>query len=120
MDKLVMSRMEFYGYHGVFPEENKLGQRFYVDLELGLDLALAGQTDDLRHTVNYAEVYEQVKHIVEGRPFKLIEALAEHIAFELLQTYTMVNEVIVRVTKPDPPVAAHFLGVTAEIHRKRA
>ncbi|MDF2720161.1 MAG: dihydroneopterin aldolase [Paenibacillus sp.] len=72
MDKMQLSRMQFYGYHGVFPEENKLGQRFYVDLALSLDLSEAGRTDDLDKTVNYAEVYERVKTIVEGRTFRLI------------------------------------------------
>ena len=33
MDKIYLNGMKFYGYHGVFPEENKLGQRFYVDLD---------------------------------------------------------------------------------------
>lgn len=43
MDKMVLHRMEYYGYHGVFPEERKLGQRFYIDLELELDLREAGE-----------------------------------------------------------------------------
>jgi dihydroneopterin aldolase len=115
-----LSRMQFYGYHGVFPEENKLGQRFYVDLELSLDLSKAGQTDDLEQTVNYAEVYERVKRIVEGKPFRLIEALAENVASDVLHQYTSVNDVTVRVVKPHPPFDIHFDGVTVEINRKRA
>lgn len=49
--------MEFYGYHGVFPEENKLGQRFKVDLTVELDLKRAGESDDLEHSVNYGEPF---------------------------------------------------------------
>ncbi|MBD2866071.1 MULTISPECIES: dihydroneopterin aldolase [Paenibacillus] len=120
MDTMRLSRMQFYGYHGVFPEENKLGQRFYVDLELSLDLSKAGQTDDLEQTVNYAEVYERVKRIVEGKPFRLIEALAENVASDVLHQYTSVNDVTVRVVKPHPPFDIHFDGVTVEINRKRA
>lgn len=119
MDKIKLERMEFYGYHGVFPEENKLGQRFCIDVELCLDLKPAGASDDLERTVNYAEVYETIKEIVEQRKFRLIEALAEHIASAVLDTYTVINELTVRVVKPHPPFAAHFLGVTVEIHRKR-
>lgn len=120
IDTMRLSRMQFYGYHGVFPEENKLGQRFYVDLELSLDLSKAGQTDDLEQTVNYAEVYERVKRIVEGKPFRLIEALAENVASDVLHQYTSVNDVTVRVVKPHPPFDIHFDGVTVEINRKRA
>ena len=50
--------MEFYGYHGVFPEENKLGQRFIVDLMVPVDLKRAGETDELEYSVNYGELFQ--------------------------------------------------------------
>ena len=53
MDKMTLKGMRFFGYHGVFPEENKLGQQYIVGLELKLDLSDAAQTDDLAYTVNY-------------------------------------------------------------------
>jgi dihydroneopterin aldolase len=119
VDKISIKGMRFYGYHGVFPEENKLGQQFYVDLELAIDLEQAAQTDDLTYTINYAELHSLTKEIVEGKPFKLIEALTGHIASRLLEAYTMINEVTVRVTKPHPPFDIHFDGVTVELCRKR-
>lgn len=119
MDKIKLNGMQFYGYHGVFPEENKLGQRFNVDIELFLPLDKAGLSDQLQDTVNYAEVYFRIKEIVEQRTYQLIEALAENIASELLHTYTSINEVTVRVIKPHPPFNVHFEGVTIEISRKR-
>jgi dihydroneopterin aldolase len=119
LDKIILSRMAFYGYHGVFPEENKLGQQFFVDAELSLSLELAGRTDELEHTVNYAEVYLTIQDIVEGKSFRLIEALAEKIASTLLQTYTSINEIKIRVIKPHPPFKVFFDGVTVEITRKR-
>lgn len=119
MDKMVLKKMEYYGYHGVFEEERKLGQRFYVDLELQLDLRDAGLHDDLSKTVNYAEVHERVKKIVEEESFKLIEALAERIASDLLDTYTVIDALTVKVTKPHPPFDIHFEGVTVELFRSR-
>lgn len=119
MDKMIIRRMEYYGYHGVFEEERKLGQRFYVDLELELDLRKAGINDDLNETVNYAEIHELAKEIVEKKSFKLIEALAEHIASSVLDTYTMVDALTVRVIKPHPPFDIHFEGVTVELYRTR-
>jgi dihydroneopterin aldolase len=120
MDSILMSHMQFYAYHGVYPEEHKLGARYIVDLELGLSLSEAGRTDDLTRTVNYAEVYERVRAIVEGERHKLIEALAERLASDLLQTYTSINEAVVTVTKPDPPIPAAFDGVAVRIRRKRS
>jgi dihydroneopterin aldolase len=120
LDKIILDGMQFYGYHGVFPEENKLGQRYQVDVEMHMPLAKPGASDKIEHTVNYAEAYEIIKAIVEQQVFKLIEALAERIASELLQTYTSINEITVCVVKPHPPVAMFFDGVKVQIHRKRA
>ncbi|BBH23314.1 dihydroneopterin aldolase [Paenibacillus baekrokdamisoli] len=119
MDKMMLKNMRFFGYHGVFPEENRLGQQYIVSVELKIDLSQAAQTDDLSYTVNYAEIHALVKVIVEGPPYKLIEALAGHIASGVLEAYTSVNEVTVFVTKPNPPFDIHFDGVTVELCRKR-
>jgi dihydroneopterin aldolase len=109
----------FYGYHGVYPEENKLGQKFYVDLDLRLDLSKAARSDNVEDTVNYAEIHAMVKRIVEGQPVNLIEALAEKIASAVLGTYTIINEAAVSVTKPNPPFDITFDGVTVELRRRR-
>jgi dihydroneopterin aldolase len=119
MDKMTLKGMQFFGYHGVIPEENKLGQRFYVELELCMDLQAAAESDDLALTVNYAELHALTKSVAEGSPFQLIEALAGHIASRVLDNYTIINEVTVRVTKPHPPFDIHFDGVTVELRRKR-
>ncbi|GLX71440.1 dihydroneopterin aldolase [Paenibacillus glycanilyticus] len=119
MDSMIMKGMQFYGYHGVFSEETRLGQKFIVDLDLKLDLDQAASTDDLDATINYAELYGEVKSVVQGQPYKLIEALAGGIATRVLEAYTMINEVTVRVTKPNPPFEIYFDGVTIELRRKR-
>ncbi|MDF2926326.1 MAG: hypothetical protein K0R57_5240 [Paenibacillaceae bacterium] len=120
MDRIVLERMQFFGYHGVLPEETRLGQRFVIDVEMFLDLEPAGRSDDLNLTVNYAEAYAKVKEIAEGKPFRLIEALAEQVASVLLQSYTSIYEIAVRVTKPHPPFETHFDGATVHIHRRRS
>lgn len=116
MDKIFLQKMYFYGYHGAYPEENRLGQRFYVDLELGIDLQPAARSDALELTVNYAEAYEVVKTIMEGPPVKLVETLAERIADQLLQRFSL-QQVLVRITKPDPPIPGHYQAVGVEIMR---
>ncbi|TJY38544.1 dihydroneopterin aldolase [Cohnella pontilimi] len=119
MDRMLLRRMQFYGYHGVFAEENKLGQKFIVDLDLRLDLSRASHSDNVEDTVNYAEIHALVKRIVEGPPVKLIEALAENIASGILGTYTIISEATVSVTKPNPPFDITFDGVTVELRRQR-
>lgn len=119
VDKIILNQMEFYGYHGVFKEETKLGQRFIVDLQAEVDLAKAGATDDLQYSVNYGQLFSDVKEIVEGEPYKLIEAVAENIAKKLLESYTLIEGLTVRIIKPDPPIPGHYKSVAVEITRKR-
>ncbi|MEK4027373.1 MULTISPECIES: dihydroneopterin aldolase [Bacillaceae] len=119
MDKIYVTGMEFYGYHGVFPEENKLGQRFRVDAVLEVSLRKAGQSDNLEDSVNYGEVYQVCKEIVENRTFKLVEAVAEHISLALLESFPKVTACTIKVIKPDPPIPGHYNHVAVEIMRRR-
>ncbi len=114
-----MNQLAFYGYHGVFAEEKKLGQRFIVDLVLQVELARAGTTDHLDDTINYGEVYEKVKEIVEGQSFRLVESVAERIANDLLNSFPLLQECTVKVIKPDPPIPGHYQSVAVELTRAR-
>ncbi len=119
LDKIIMSGMTFYGYHGVLPQERELGQQFVVDVELKLNLRLAGESDDPDKTVSYADVYEVVRQVVTGAPSKLIETVAESITGKLLQQFA-VQQVLVRVKKPAAPVPGQFSYMAVEIVRSQA
>ncbi|MGE3270886.1 MAG: deoxyuridine 5'-triphosphate nucleotidohydrolase [Chloroflexota bacterium] len=120
MDYIDLRGLTAYGYHGVLPEEQRLGQRFVVDVQLGLDLQAAGQRDDLLQTVNYAEVAEAVQSLVQGPPRQLIESLAESICAALLRRFPSVAQVRVRVGKPSAPISAvPSVQVAVEITRQR-
>ena len=109
-DRIRLNDMVFYGYHGVLPEERTLGQRFVASVELRTDLRAAGMTDDLTQTVNYAEVYDIVRDVVTGAPFRLIESVAERIALHVLDGYPMVESITVGIRKPEVPIAGSILG----------
>ena len=117
MDKIYINEMEFYGYHGVLPEETKLGQRFRISLIVELDLKKAGETDDLNETVSYAEIFDRCRDIVEGKPYQLIEAVAEKIASDVLTNFEKITRVTVKVIKPDPPIRGHYQSVAVEVVR---
>src|SRR5699024_2174387 len=119
LDKITLNRMQFYGFHGLLPEENKLGQRFYVDLKLFLDLHTAGKTDDMNDSIDYGHVYERVQSIVEGEAKHLLEAVADVIASDLLQSFDKLQAITVKITKPDAPIPGHFESVAIEIYRQK-
>ncbi|SES22543.1 dihydroneopterin aldolase [Gracilibacillus ureilyticus] len=119
MDKIYLHQMMFYGYHGLFPEERKLGQRFSVDLTMELDLAKAGKTDEMKYSIDYGAVYKTVKEVIEGKAVNLVETLAEKTAEQLFGNFPLLQACTVKVYKPDPPIPGHYKSVAVEIHRVR-
>lgn len=118
-DKIIMSNLAFFGYHGVMAEEKALGQKFFVDMTLYLDTQPAGESDDMAMSVHYGEVYQVIKNIVENQVFNLLEALAETIASEVLKGFPLLEAVKVCVKKPEAPVPGIFDYVAVEIMRDR-
>ncbi|OZU89549.1 dihydroneopterin aldolase [Virgibacillus indicus] len=120
MDKIILNNLQFYGFHGLLPEENKLGQRFNVDLELISDLKKPGETDNMNDSIHYGQVYETVQEIVEGEAKNLIEAVADSIAAKLLASFDLLHACRVKVIKPDPPIPGHYESVAVEIYREKS
>jgi len=95
--------MLFFGHHGVSPEEQALGGRYQVDMEVELSTKVAAASDELKDTVNYARLYKLTKEVIEGRSRHLIEALAEELASQVLSTFP-VQAVSVSLYKLNPPI----------------
>ena len=117
-DALVISGIECFGHHGVLEHERREGQIFVIDLALGLDSTPAAASDDLRDTVDYGSLVEQVKAAVEKDPVDLIETLAQRIADVCLWD-ARVQWARVTVHKPDAPIDVKFSDVALTITRKR-
>ena len=117
-DRIRIEGMVFEGTHGVHEHEQRHPQPFEVDIELVRDLGPAGRTDDLARTIDYSAVFTDVGRIVATTRFRLIEALAERIATDLLETYDP-DEVLVRICKPAVDLGGTFRAVGIEIVRTR-
>jgi len=118
-DRIVLANMVFQARHGVHDWEKVEAQRFEVDVELWLDARAAGVHDDLALTVDYGAVYEMTRRVVESTTFNLIEALAEAIAREALVAQPLVEEVVVRVRKPEVRLGGPLDHAAVEIRRTR-
>ena len=119
-DRIVLSNMQFEGTHGVLEEEHQAPQPFEVDVELHLDLAPAGRSDDLARTADYRQAFEICRSTIEGPTCQLIETLAERIAARLLAAYEPVGvaEVVVRIRKPAVMLPAVLDSAAVEITRR--
>ena len=118
-DQIALSGLRAVGHHGVYDHERRDGQEFIVDLVLELDTRAAAASDDVRDTVHYGELAEQVTAIVAGEPVDLIETLAARIADRVLR-FPLVDAVQVTVHKPSAPIAVPFGDVAVIIRRTRA
>ena len=117
-DELRVVGIECWGHHGVFDHERRDGQRFVVDLELGVDTAPAAASDDLRDTIDYGSLVKEVTAAVQHEPVDLIETLASRIAGVCLLD-ARVEWAKVTVHKPDAPIQATFADVQLTITRHR-
>src|ERR1043165_8491272 len=111
--------MAFQARHGVHDWEKVQPQRFEVDVELGLDLQPSGLEDDLARTVDYGPVYDTVRQVVESTTYNLLEALAEAICHELLGSQPAVDQVTVRIRKPEVKLGGPLAYAGVEITRQR-
>lgn len=109
--------LEIFAHHGVYPEETKNGQIFYVSADLYLDTWDAEHTDDLMDSVHYGIACERIKEVMTGKNYQLIERAAGEICEDLIQTFPELNKVQVRLYKPEAPIEIPFGTVFVEACR---
>ena len=119
MDRINIKNFEVFAHHGVYPEENILGQKYIVSAALYTDLRNAGKSDDLAESFDYNRICRDVKGYIENNTFKLIETVAEGLAEKLLTENPALHKVWLEVKKPWAPVAVHLETVSVEIERGR-
>ena len=116
-DSIRIIGIKGFGYHGVFEAERANGQDFIVDVELQVDLSRASLSDDVKDTINYAEVTALVVEEITTNPVSLIEKLAGRIAERIKTTFAQASYVTVTVHKPQAPVEAEVKDISVTISR---
>jgi len=117
MDEIRIDDLEVFAHHGVYEAETKQGQLFIVRAVLYADLRKAGQEDDLNLSTNYGEVCEFIADWMQEHTCKLIEAVAEKMANQLLLHFPLLKAVDLEIRKPQAPIALTFDCVSVKIHR---
>ncbi|PWT28981.1 2-amino-4-hydroxy-6-hydroxymethyldihydropteridine diphosphokinase [Butyrivibrio fibrisolvens] len=116
-DKITIKGLEVFANHGVYPEENRLGQKFVVNAVLYVDTRAAGLSDDLDLSVNYGTVCHQITDFLTANTYKLIERVAEELARHILINNPLVHEIDVEIEKPGAPIGLPLETVSVKIHR---
>jgi len=112
---IFLKDLRFHAFHGVMPQERKVGGDFLVSLRMGYDISKAMRTDEVSDTLNYAEVYALVRKEME-QPSALLERVAGRIAEALFASDPKILSVDLWLTKVNPPMGADCQGAGVELH----
>ena len=112
---IILREVRFHAFHGVMPQERKVGADFTVSLRVGVDLSLPAESDDVADTLNYATLYEVVKQQMEISS-QLLEHVAGRVGKAVIDTFPQVTGVDVTLTKLNPPMGADCAGASVELH----
>ena len=116
-DEIKITDLEVFANHGVFPEENTLGQKFVFTIKLYTNTRLAGKTDDLEDSINYGDVASFVTEYTKTHTVKLLETAAEELAEAMLLRYDMAKGVSVEIKKPWAPIGLPLREASVKIER---
>lgn len=119
MDKIRISRLEVYAYHGVLEHEKKQGQTFYISADLFVDLKPAAGTDDLEKTINYAEICQEITRLMTEKTYDLIETCGDVILRHIMGQYPQIKEMEVTIFKPQAPIGLPLDCVSVQLSRRR-
>ncbi|MFN3784379.1 MAG: dihydroneopterin aldolase [Spirosomataceae bacterium] len=114
MGSIALEGMSFFAYHGYYEEEQKIGNRYEVDIRIDTDLTIPAETDELLATINYEMLYACVASVMQEK-----HKLLEHVAREIIQKVrkkTKIGTIVVSVSKLNPPIGGvcHRARITLE------
>ncbi|MGM9553249.1 MAG: 2-amino-4-hydroxy-6-hydroxymethyldihydropteridine diphosphokinase [Faecousia sp.] len=117
MDKITIHHLEVFAKHGVYPEENALGQKFVISAVLHTHTRKAGLSDELAFSIDYGRVSHFMQAFVTEHTWKLLESVAEQLACALLLEFPLIEQVEVKLEKPWAPIGLPLETVSVEITR---
>lgn len=117
-DQIKITDLEVFANHGVFSEENKLGQKFLVSAVLYTDTRKAGKTDDLTASIHYGEVSAFITKYMKEHTYQLLERVAETLAEEMLKSISGLCKIDLEIKKPWAPVGLPLKTVSVKISRE--
>lgn len=117
MGKIVIEEMEFYAFHGHYREEQIVGNRFLVDLEMETDLSVPASSDKLDDAVNYQQAYQLIKKEMRRKKSNLLENIAKRILDALYDEMSGIKKATIRIRKMYPPMGGPIRSVGVTLSR---
>ncbi len=107
--------LHFHAYHGVEPQERKVGNDYLLSLRLRYPIDTAMLSDNVLDTINYADVYRIAEQEMQV-PSNLLERVAYRMADRIFRRFAFVEAVDIQLTKLNPPMGTNQGGAGVEVH----
>lgn len=117
LDRIDITGLEVFAHHGVYEEEQMLGQKFIVDASFWLDMSKAAEEDELSETVNYGSVARQITAVMQRENHQLLERAAEVTAQAVLDSDERIRRIRLKLSKPWAPIGLPLDAVSVEVDR---
>lgn len=111
---ICLNQVSIYAYHGVSPQETKVGNMFIIDLKLKTDISQAIDSDDITHTISYADIYQLLANEM-AVPSKLLEHVAGRIVRRIFQDFPTIDAINIKLSKQNPPMGADIVSAGVEL-----
>lgn len=95
---------EFFAYHGLYEEERKVGNKFIVDIEVVSEIKRFADTENIKNTINYEDLFLMAREEIMNNSYKLIETLSNNIATTIFYKFPEAEKVKVSIAKLNPPI----------------
>lgn len=118
MGIIALEGLEFFAYHGFYPEERIIGNRYGVDIYVWTDFSKAAMQDKIKYTVNYGVLYEIVKEEMLEQSL-LLEHLAKKIIDKVINQFPQVQEAEITIRKFNPPIGGVCYASRVTLHERR-
>ena len=116
---LFIDNLEVFANHGLFEEENKLGQKFIFDIECELNYKKAMFSDEMTDSISYADIAEVVVRTATTNTFNLLERLAGEILKNIFTEFSQIENINLKINKPGAPIKYHFEKCGVEVKTSR-
>ena len=116
---LFIDNLEVFANHGLFEEENKLGQKFIFDIECELNYKKAMFSDEMTDSISYADIAEVVVKTATTNTFNLLERLAGEILKNIFTEFSQIENINLKINKPGAPIKYHFEKCGVEVKTSR-
>ncbi|MEX0981565.1 MAG: dihydroneopterin aldolase [Bacteroidales bacterium] len=117
MGLIKIEGMEFYAFHGHYKEEQIVGNRFLVDLEMEIDMSVPAESDALEDAVNYQVAYRVVKEEMKRINSKLLENIGKRILDAIYRELDGISSVTITIRKMNPPMGGPIINVSVKMTR---